>query len=69
MQPLGQGISHTLKAICISKTFETITDRLDNDKNKNIIIIHVWKELFILDHVENISSTCKEMKTLALNAC
>ncbi|MCP6508471.1 hypothetical protein NL478_27280, partial [Klebsiella pneumoniae] len=66
LQQLDQEIIPTFKTYYIRQFFQTIFDRLENDKNKTHI--QVWKEFSILDCIRTVSSVYAELKPSTLNA-
>ncbi|XP_067120126.1 tigger transposable element-derived protein 1-like [Centruroides vittatus] len=65
LQPLDQGIIVTFKSYYIRKSFELILEKIDST---DITVSEVWKQFSILNCVEIIGSSLKEMRQSTLNA-
>lgn len=68
IQPLDQGIIHAFKAIYLRQSYDIIYDRLENKEDARDVI-KTWKDFSILDCINTIQSSCKEIKKSTLNAC
>lgn len=67
IQPLDQGIIATIKSYYIRRTFKKIFDRLEEDKE--LSVIQAFKDFTILDCIEAIDLSFKELKKETINAC
>ncbi|CAK9822349.1 Tigger transposable element-derived protein 1 [Anthophora retusa] len=66
IQPLDQGVIATFKTHYIRQSLQWVLQRIDD---KSIDIAEAWRLFSILDCVNIISSSIKEIKQSTLNAC
>jgi len=66
LQPLDQGIIGTFKAYYIRKSFELILEKMEP---ANITVKEVWKQFSILNCVEIVGMSLKEIRQSTLRAC
>ncbi|XP_017761859.1 PREDICTED: tigger transposable element-derived protein 1-like [Eufriesea mexicana] len=68
LQPLDQGIIRTFKSYYIRYSFELILEKIGRRPNSETIA-QIWKDFSILNCIEIISLSLKELKPSILNAC
>ncbi|XP_067138393.1 tigger transposable element-derived protein 1-like [Centruroides vittatus] len=66
LQPLDQGIIATFKTHYIKHLLQWVVNKIDDE---SIEVIQAWKLFTILDCINLISLSIKEIKPLTLNAC
>lgn len=66
LQPLDQGIIAVFKAYYIRKSFEVILEKMES---ANITVKEVWKQFTILNSVEIVDASLKEIRPSTLKAC
>lgn len=68
LQPLDQGIIRTFKSYYIRYSFELILEKIGRRPNSETIA-QIWKDFSIVNCIEIISLSLKELKPSILNAC
>ncbi|XP_071053568.1 tigger transposable element-derived protein 1-like [Onthophagus taurus] len=66
LQPLDQGIISTFKSYYIRTSLQWILNKVEDD---SIDVMQAWKRFTILDCINHISSSIKELKPSTLNSC
>ncbi|XP_037910151.1 tigger transposable element-derived protein 1-like [Hermetia illucens] len=71
LQPMDQGVIATFKAYYLCRTFRQLMERLDDiialDKDSQLSIKEIWKNVDILKAVENIEAPWKEVASGTMN--